>query len=123
MAKAPMKYEGSKKNMKMDAMMAKKTGMSKMAYEASPKDKAMDKAGQAAMMMRNYGGKMSEKDAMMMRNYGGKMSEKDAMMMRKGGGKMSTGAAKKGFGAEKRAGGGKVVSRGAAQRGFGAEKH
>ena len=92
MAKAPMKYEGSKKNMKMDAMMAKKTGMSKMAYEASPKDKAMDKAGQAAMMMR------------------------------KGGGKMSTGAAKKGFGAEKRASGGKVSSRGAAQRGFGAEK-
>jgi hypothetical protein len=107
MAKAPMKYEGSKKDMKMDAMMAKKTGMSKMAYEASPKDKAMDKAGQAAMMMRKYGGKMSEKKA---------------MMMRKDGGKMSAGAAKKGFGVEKRASGGKVSSRGAAQRGFGAEK-
>jgi len=92
MAKAPMKYEGSKKDMKMDAMMAKKTGMSKMAYEASPKDKAMDKAGQAAMM-------------------------------RKGGGKMSSGAAKKGFGTEKRASGGKVGSRSVAQRGFGAEKN
>lgn len=93
MAKTPMKYEGSKKDMKMDAMMAKKTGMSKMAYEASPKDKAADKAGQAAMMMR------------------------------KGGGKMSTGVAKKGMGVEKRVAGGKVVSRGVAKRGFGAEKH
>jgi hypothetical protein len=93
MAKAPMKYEGSKKDMKMDAMMAKKTGMSKKAWESSPQDKSMDKAGQAAMMMR------------------------------KGGGKMSIGAAKKGMGAEKRASGGKVGSRGATQRGFGAEKH
>jgi hypothetical protein len=108
MAKAPMKYEGSKKDMKMDAMMAKKTGMSKKAWESSPQDKSMDKAGQAAMMMRKGGGKMSEKKA---------------MMMRKDGGKMSTGAAKKGMGAEKRASGGKVGSRGATQRGFGAEKH
>jgi hypothetical protein len=92
MAKAP-KYEGSKKDMKIDAMMAKKAGKSKKAWEASPEDKAMDKAGQAAMMTR------------------------------KGGGKMSAGTAKKGFGAEKRASGGKVGSRGAAQRGFGAEKH
>lgn len=92
MAKFPGKYEGSKKDMAVDAKMAKKTGMSKKAWESSPQDEAMDKAGQAAMMMR------------------------------KGGGKMSTGAAKKGFGAEKRASGGKVSSRGAAQRGFGAEK-
>jgi len=105
MAKAPMKYEGPKKDMKVDSMMVKKTSKPKMAFEASPKDASMDKA------------------AMMMRKHGGKMSEKKAMMMRKDGGKMSTGAAKKGMGAEKRASGGKVGSRGAAQRGFGAEKH
>ena len=90
MAKAPMKYEGSKKDMKVDAKMAKKAGKPKMPWETSQEDKSMDKA---------------------------------AVMTRKGGGKMSTGAAKKGFGAEKRAGGGKVVSRGAANRGFGVEKH
>jgi hypothetical protein len=90
MAKAPMKYEGPKKDMKVDSMMVKKTSKPKMAFETSPKDASMDKA---------------------------------AMMMRKHGGKMSAGAAKKGFGAEKRASGGKVSSRGAAQRGYGAEKH
>jgi hypothetical protein len=90
MAKAPMKYESSKKDMKADAMMAKKTSKPKMPFEASTKDASMDKA---AMMMRKHGGKMSTGAAKK-----GMGAEKRAS-----GGKVgSHGATQRGFGAEKK---------------------
>ena len=86
MAKAPMKYEGSKKDMKVDA---KKAGKPKMPWETSQEDKSMDKA---AMMMRKGGGKMST----------GAAKKGSGVEKRAAGGKVgSRGASNRGFGTEK----------------------
>jgi hypothetical protein len=46
------KYEGSAKDEKRDAQMAKKKGIPMKKWEGSKADKKMDKAGQKAMNKR-----------------------------------------------------------------------